>query len=188
MPDDPTPPSDDQPVDDPDLGDAGKRALDAERNKARSEERARKAAEKKAADLEARLAEFDSASKSEHEKAIEAARKEASAAATAEATTRANRRILTAEIKAAAGTLLADPSDAVRLLDIDEFDVTEDGEVDDKAITAAIKSLLDAKPYLAANAKSNGVPDLGQGVRTNGGPIDPRAADIAQIEADLRRR
>ncbi len=66
----------------PDLGDAGKKALAAERA-------AKRAAEKRAAELEARVKEFEDASKSEAEKA--AARAEAAEKALAEMTQRALR-------------------------------------------------------------------------------------------------
>lgn len=65
-----------------DLGDAGKKALDAER-------RARRQAEKERAELAAKVAEFENASKSEAEKA--AARAEAAEKALAEMTAKALR-------------------------------------------------------------------------------------------------
>lgn len=137
---------------DPDLGDAGKRALDAERTRAKSEEKARKAAERRASELEARLAQLEENGKSESEKLLAQARKEADQAARTEERSRAARRILTSEIKAAAGGKLADPADAVRLLDLDEFKVDDDGEVDAKSISSAIEGLLKDKPYLAAKS------------------------------------
>ncbi len=66
----------------PELGDAGKKAIAAERA-------AKRAAEKRAAELEARVKEFEDASKSEAEKA--AARAEAAEKALAEMTERALR-------------------------------------------------------------------------------------------------
>jgi len=61
-----------------DLGDAGKKALDAER-------REKRAAEKRAADLEARLKEFEDRDKTESTRAIERAEAAEKAAAAAEA-------------------------------------------------------------------------------------------------------
>ena len=61
-----------------DLGDAGKKALDAER-------REKRAAEKRAADLEARLKEFEDRDKTETTRAIERAEAAEKAAAAAEA-------------------------------------------------------------------------------------------------------
>lgn len=60
------------------LGDAGKKALDAER-------REKRAAEKRAADLEARLKEFEDRDKTESTRAIERAEAAEKAAAAAEA-------------------------------------------------------------------------------------------------------
>jgi hypothetical protein len=142
---------DDKPDLDADLSDAGKKALREERARAAKAERAAKDAARERDAHRAELEKLRGDSKSENEKAVEAARKEASEAATKEATDKANRRILTAEVKAAAGTKLADPNDAVRLLDLTEFEVDDDGNVDDKAIKDAIDALLKDKPYLAAD-------------------------------------
>ena len=115
--------------------------------------------------------EAEEASKSEHEKALEKARKEAGEAAGKEATAKANARIVRAEVKAAAGGKLADPNDAVRLLDLDEFGVDDDGEVDAKAIEAAIAKLVKDKPYLASGA-TRPAGDADQGTRS-GNPPEP---------------
>lgn len=131
---------------DDNLGPAGEQALDAFKKRARDAEARVKA-------QESELEKLRDAQRSESEKAVEKARKEATEQARSEVLAAANRRILTAEVRAAAGGRLADPLDAVRLLDVDAFSVNEDGEVDTKAITKAIDGLLDAKPYLAANAK-----------------------------------
>jgi hypothetical protein len=62
----------------------------------------------------------------------------------------ANQRILKAEVRAAAAGKLNDPADALRYLDLSEFEVGSDGEVDSAAVTAAIETLISTKPYLAA--------------------------------------
>lgn len=133
------------------------------------------------ADAVKRLAEIEEASKSEQEKAVTAAKAEADKAARAEVTERYQRRIVTAEVKAAAGGKLADPADAVRLLDLAQFDLDENDEVDGKAVAKAIDDLLKAKPYLAAKQSKAGG-DAGQGPReeaeasTGFGPTRLRAA------------
>lgn len=162
-PDDESPPPDDP----PDLGDAGKKALDAERTRAKAAEKAKKAAEKELADARKRLADIDASSKSDHEKAIEKAKAEAVETVGKEATAKANARILRAEIKAAAAGKLADPADALRLLDLDDFEVDDDGDVDAKAISKAIADLVKSKPYLAAKANGHGSADNGS--RTGAG-------------------
>lgn len=115
------------------LGDKGKRALASMKGKWRSEREKRKA-------LEAQLAEKDGADEAE-----QARRK-----AEADAVGRANTRILKAEIRAAAKGRLNDPKDALTFLDLGQFEVGEDGEIDTEEIEDAIDDLLKSKPYLAA--------------------------------------
>lgn len=115
------------------LGDKGKRALAAMKGKLKTE-RAR------ARELEQRLAEKDGADEAE-----QARRK-----AETEALARANARILKAEIRAAAKGRLADPKDALTFLDLEQFEVGEDGDIDTEEIEDAIEDLLKSKPYLAA--------------------------------------
>ena len=143
-----------------DLGEAGKRALDAERSRAKAAEKARKAAEKELGDARKRLADIDASSKSETEKAIEKAKAEATTEATKEATAKANAHILRAEIKAAAAGKLARPEYALKLLDLDDFEVDDDGEVDADAIAKAIDQLVKDDPALAAG-KARGSADGG---------------------------
>lgn len=132
------------------LGDAGKKALAAERAAAR-------AAEKRAKTAEAALEKARLENASAEEKALAAARAEGRT----EAMSVANVRLVRAEVKAAAGGVLQDPEDAVRLLDLAEFEVDDDGEIDTKAITAAVQRLATAKPYLAVGAKPTALPGGG---------------------------
>lgn len=142
------------------LGDAGKQALDrmkAERDAALAAAKAAegdpKAAERIKADRAAlRKANDDLAALQakidgrEAEYAAEQAKRETEQAALA----KANGKILRSEIKAAAKGVLADPADAYKFLDLDSFEVSDDGDVDVNAINEALKSLIDTKPYLAA--------------------------------------
>lgn len=125
------------------LGDAGKKALSAMKER-------EKAARARARELERVVAELraaiESKDKTPDEQELDAARREAEAAAIA----RANERILRSEIKAAAAGKLADPEDALRYLDLAEFEVDESGNVDTTEISDAIHELLERKPYLAA--------------------------------------
>lgn len=123
------------------LGDAGKRALAEERSARRKAEKAAKAAVEE-------LERIQQANQSESEKALAQARAEARAEALGEA----NGRVLRAEVIAAAAGKLADPSDAVSLIDLSTFEVDDDGNVDAKSISSAIDELVKAKPYLAADA------------------------------------
>lgn len=115
------------------LGDKGKRALASMKGKWRSEREKRKA-------LEQQLAAKDGADEAE-----QARRK-----VEADAVARANTRILKAEIRAAAKGRLNDPKDALTFLDLGQFEVGEDGEIDSEEIEDAIEELLKNKPYLAA--------------------------------------
>lgn len=115
------------------LGDKGKRALASMKGKWRTERDKRR-------ELEQRLADKDGADDAE-----QARRK-----AEAEALAKANGRILKAEIRAAAKGRLNDPKDALTFLDLDQFEVGEDGEIDPEEIEEAISDLLKNKPYLAA--------------------------------------
>ncbi|MEW1754696.1 hypothetical protein [Streptomyces angustmyceticus] len=160
-------PAGDDEGDDPKLGEAGEKALKAERA-------ARKAADKKAAELEAevsRLRRSNAANKGTDVDAIKAEiRADIEGASAA--------RIIRAEVKAAAAKRLADPGDAVKLLDLSAFELNADGDVDTKAVTKALDDLLKEKPYLAAGKQPWG--DVG------GGHRDPAAADVEPGMARLR--
>lgn len=121
------------------LGDAGKKALDAMKTKWKD---ADKLAKDNAVALAAIQAKLDG-KEAEHTAAQEKAATEKAAL------DKANGRIVRSEVKAAAKGVLADPADAYKFLDLDSFEVSDDGEVDDTAIEAALKALVEQKPYLA---------------------------------------
>lgn len=132
------------------LGEAGKKALAAERAAAKAAEKRAKAAE---SELEKVRLEHATA----EEKALAAAKAEGRT----EAQTAMLAVLVRSEVRAAAGGVLQDPEDAVRLLDLSEFEVGEDGEVNTKAIQAAVRRLATAKPYLAVGAKPTALPGGG---------------------------
>ncbi|ELP61765.1 hypothetical protein STRTUCAR8_06447 [Streptomyces turgidiscabies Car8] len=115
------------------LGDKGKRALASMKGKWKSEREKRK-------QLEDQLAQKDGADEAE------TVRRKAEQDALA----KANTRILRAEVKAAAVGKLADPADAFKFLDLEQFEVDEDGNVDSDEVADAIEELVKSKPYLAA--------------------------------------
>lgn len=119
--------------DDAALGEKGQRALARMKDKLKTERKRRREAE-------GRLSAKDDGD------AADKTRREAEQAATA----KANSRILRSEVRAAAAGKLADPKDALRFLDLDNFEVDEDGEVDADELQDAIDDLLKNKPYLAA--------------------------------------
>lgn len=158
------------------LGDAGKQAIDrmkAERKEARDSA----AAEKARADaLQAKL----DGKEAEHTAAQEKAATEAAALA------KANGRILRSEVKAAAKGVLADPADAYKFLDLDSFEVSDDGEVDDAAIEAALKDLVEKKPYLAVQDGKRFQGGADGGTRKESGKsVDDQIAD-AQKAGDIQ--
>jgi hypothetical protein len=125
------------------LGDPGKKALDAMK------------AQRKAAQDEARAlkAELDALRAREAGREAEHAAEVEKQKAKDEALAAANRRILSAELRSAAKGRLADPSDAGLYINLSEFDVSDDGEVDTTALNTAIDDLLSRKPHLAATGR-----------------------------------
>ena len=125
------------------LGDAGKKALDAMKAQRKAALDAEKAAKAELEALRAQIAgkEAEHAAEVEKQKARD------------EALSAANRRILSAELRAAAKGKLADPSDAGLYIDLDSFEVSDDGEVDTDALSSAIDELLSRKPHLAATGR-----------------------------------
>lgn len=115
------------------LGDKGKQALTRMKEKLKTERAKRRQAEQ----------ERDAASATDE---ADRTRREVETAALS----KANNRIVRSEVKAAAKGVLADPQDAFRFIDLDQFEVDDDGDVDEDEIAAAIADLVEKKPYLAA--------------------------------------
>jgi hypothetical protein len=93
-----------------------------------------------------------------------------------EALEKANRRILHSEIRLAAKGVLEDPNDAFKYLDLDQFEVSNEGDVDQEEIASAVADLVEQKPYLAAQGGQAVVaPDPSQGAKRTpaGKQIDP---------------
>jgi hypothetical protein len=160
---------------DPDAG--AKKALTVERT-------ARRAAEKALKDLKAELALKD---KPAEEQALETARAEARA----EVTAKANERIVRAEVKAAAAGKVKNPVLALKLIDVSEIEVGDDGEVDSDAVNQAIADLVEQYPELAADgSKFTGSADQGAKGK-NSKPsqlskIDLESMSAAEINAARR--
>lgn len=136
------------------LGDAGKKALDAER-------REKRAAEKRAADLEARLKEFEDRDKTESTRAIERAEAAEKAAAAAEA------RALRLEVASEKGLT---PAQAKRLVgesreeleaDANELlDTFKPAASDDNASTETVVDSLDLGNRSGSPKKGKSTADL----------------------------
>src|SRR5690606_22222633 len=146
------------------LGDKGKQALDRMKAKLRAERERRTAAEAK---LRESLPQ-DDAQRIAHEAEVKAL-------------ARANARILSAEVRAAATGRLSDPSDALTFIDLDQFEVDDDGAVDQDEIADAVADLLTRKPYLAAQGGSKSPkPDPSQGA-AGGAPVTAADRFAAQF-------
>lgn len=129
------------------LGDAGKKALDAmkaERDKARREARENSEAAK-------RLKEIEDANASDLEKAVKAAREEGRA----EVQSTANARLINAEARAlAAEAKFRNPGLAIKAVDLSAVSVSDDGTVDVDSIRTALADLALADPYLVDDGKT----------------------------------
>lgn len=156
------------------LGDAGKKALDAMKakwkeaeSKAKAEAEARAALEAKVAGKEAEFAAQQEAKRIQDE-----------------ALASANERIKKAEIRALAAGKLNDPQDALRFLDLSEFEVDSDGNVSGD-IAKAIEDLITSKPYLAAQGGKKFQGSADGGTRNDSGkPAQLTQADLASMSAE----
>lgn len=154
------------------LGDAGKKALDAMKAKWKAAETRANERDAAAAALQAKL------DGKEAEHAADQAKREAELAALA----KANDRIRKSEVKAAAKGVLADPQDAYKFLDLDSFEVSDDGEVDEAAIKAALDDLVKNKPYLAAQGGNRFQGTADGGARNDASkPSQLSEADLASM-------
>lgn len=149
--------------DDPQLGDAGKRALNDER-------RARREAEDRAKALERERDELKAATQTESEKAIAEAKK----AGAAEVTERFHGQIRRAEVRAALTSAGINASVLDLAAKADEFaalKVTDEGEV--SGLDAAVEAFKRARPdlFAAKTAPRSGDAGLGpRGTPAAGGP------------------
>jgi len=150
------------------LGEKGVRALEAEKEKRRKAAAELREARARIAELETKYGDATERERREFEQGV---------------LTKANDRIRRAEVKAIAAGRLADPADAARFLDLDQFEVGEDGEVDKEAIGEAIDALLKERPYLAAHTGPGPhvQGSINQGVRK--APAEPTLTErIAEAE------
>jgi hypothetical protein len=114
------------------------------------------------ADAAKRLAAIEEQNKTELERAVDKASQEART----QYATVANARLIRSEVKAAAAALgFHDPADAaVQLRDaFGDITVSEDGDVDEKAVKALIEKLASEKPYLVKSDSGKPLPLPGQG-------------------------
>lgn len=152
------------------LGDAGKKALDAmkaERNQFRDSLKA----------LTDEFAEFKAKAEgkeAEHRASQEAQKVKDEAIATA------NKRIVAAELRAAAKGEITEGAlgDLTNFIDPGKFSVTEDGQVDQTEIAIAIKDLIKTKPFLAAQGQRF------EGSADNGSRKESKPTQLGQSDLD----
>jgi hypothetical protein len=145
------------------LGDKGKRAIARMKERLKNERAARRAAEQRLAEKDGE----DDAAKLERE-----------------AIAKANARIKRSEIKAAAKGVLADPNDAFLYLDLDQFEVDDDGNVDEDEIADAIDDLVKKKPYLAAQGGRRFQGSAGGGAGKQSRPKQLTEADVSRLSPE----
>lgn len=177
-----TPPA---PTATPDLGDAGKAAIDRERESAAEANRLRAAEKARADAAEAELTKIREANQSEHEKAIAAAKIEGRN----EVLSAANQRLVRLEVKAAAAaSQFLDATDAVALLTdrLSEITVNASGDVDTAKVAELVKGLAEAKPHLVNTGTpvSGPRPLPGQGTP----PAGPSHGSVSAGADEYRRR
>jgi hypothetical protein len=68
--------------------------------------------------------------------------------ATAEVSAKSDARFIRAAVKASAASVLNDPADALRYLDLSDYEVDADGEVDEDQVKRDLTRLIRDRPYL----------------------------------------
>lgn len=130
-----------------------------------------------AKEIKALKAQLASKDKPAEDSAIDEAKREAAA----EVTQRAHEKILKSEIRAAATGRFADPKDALAFLDLTEFEVDENSDVDGDAIEEALSELLEKKPHLAAATQKRFQGGGHQGARAKARPGQVSESELAHM-------
>lgn len=76
---------------------------------------------------------------------------------------------------------MADPTDALAFIDLDKFEVSEDGSVDADEIADAIDTLIQNKPHLSAATVKRFQGTGDGGARKATGPSQLTRADLANM-------
>jgi hypothetical protein len=92
-----------------------------------------------------------------------------------------NTRLVAAEAKAALAGLVHKPATALRLLDLSDVEVDEDGNVDTQALDDLIVKLLEDEPYLAG---AQGTPQRFQG-KADQGPQGTAKSEEQRLSEEL---
>lgn len=149
------------------LGEAGKAALEKERQSAKDARATAKAAQAEVDKLRTELEQFQNATKTDQEKDADTAAKETRTAMAQEFHT----HLKAAEARAVAAELgFHDPADAAQA-DLSAIKVGDDYTVDRAAVRTAVEALLTSKPYLA---KKNTASASDAGIGASGGSAAER--------------
>lgn len=111
---------------------------------------AKKAAEKQLADVQAKLKEFEDKDKSETEKLSGTVKELTEKNAKLEERANQQARKL-AFYDSGAAKQFRNPATALKLLDLNDIEIDEDGEIDGDEIKKRAEALLKAEPYLAVS-------------------------------------
>lgn len=174
------------------LSPAGKRAIEAERKAAKRAKDAYKPFAQLARDTGLSVDEMrkrlttaqtggtDSKdSKAEDKVDVEEIRRQTKA----EVSAKSDARFVRAAVKAEASALLNDPADAIKFLDLSDYEVDEDGEVDAAQVKRDLRSLIADKPYLA---KKKSAADFDGGPRGKA-PASGGMSDVIRRAAGVIR-
>lgn len=118
---------------------------------------------------------------------VDALREQTRREVSAELTAQANRRVLEADVRAAAAADFQDPADVLRFLDVSTIEVGANGQAHPDDIKQALTGLLATKPYLAKVAGQRFTGQVDQGPRGSGVPktLDEQIAE-AQAAGNIR--
>jgi hypothetical protein len=118
---------------------------------------------------------------------VDALREQTRREVSAELTAQANRRVLEADVRAAAAADFQDPADVLRFLDVATIEVGPNGQAHPDDIKQALTGLLATKPYLAKAAEQRFAAPVDQGPRGSSVPktLDEQIAE-AQAAGNIR--
>lgn len=188
-------PDDDDPVDDPDDGDPGEDDGDPDDDEGREDlgDKGQQALDRMKAKRKADRAKIRQLQEQlDAKNAGDTGAGDKNTAPDSTVDKKADRRIVRSEVKAAAKGVLADPKDALTFLDLDQFEVDENGDVDEDDIVEAIAELVEKKPYLAAQGGRRFQGTAGGGAGNRSRPKQLTQADLDRLTpeqiVDARRK
>lgn len=161
------------------LGDAGKKALDAMKSKWQVQRDARKVLDAENLKLKAELAALKVPK--DEAKGPDLDAEKIREQAKAEARTEVLRERAMDRVEAKAAKLFADPEDARALLERNVEDFIDGGKVDTDAIEEALADLLKKKPHLAAQSGRRFEGGADGGARKGSRPVQLTAQEVKRL-------